>query len=118
MTQLLKIDDSTKKQISALIAYAEKNPLNPFDSKEIESVNHKDFAISIPNVCYCVYIIKTVYGQRLKNLSLCTNLENNLISPGIAEELVKLFGFKNDLSYCKLEIKKVHKEIYSIVVWE
>lgn len=120
----LLIDENVKSDIAKVIAYAEKNPytmdmlLDRMNKAIPIPGDMEEYTVLIPFGFKVVFTIEQQNKGDIRHLTMSTATPGRLPNPTTVEEIIKLFGFENEMSDCILDIEDIGPNHHAIRVVE
>jgi hypothetical protein len=118
------IDDNVKRDLERLAAYAEKHVLSM--DELLDMVNkqapppgdNKNFVVEIPFGYRVVYTIEDQPAGKVRHLSVSVDKKGKLPSITAVEEIMRMIGFKGELSECKVGFESIDENQDAVNVLE
>lgn len=113
--RIFVVDDQLKEQIKKLIDFAEANPftmddmLDVFNKAEVPPGDREGYSLVTPFGVKMVYTIEKQLVGDVRHLSVGVNKDHAFPDPEIVKEIMRLFGFKNEIEKCHVHIEKINE---------
>ncbi len=120
----LIIDEELKSKISALVAYAEKNPfsmdnvLDVYNNEMAPAGDMDQYTLILPFGYKIVYSIENQPVGNVRHLSMSIDADGKLPSTVVVKIIMKMIGFENEIEDCQVKLEDYAPNQQAVNVWE